>query len=130
MKTVSHAYLLGLRDERQLLKAEQAKGLQCLAGFAREILTNIESTLRQGFSGEMAEYMRGGRDFWRQQLKTEACSGKPVPCRHCPDLRCERHRFSYVDGNNGAITRNSPELCLACYGKAYPRDVGLCLQTS
>jgi hypothetical protein len=118
MKTVSAAYLMGIRDERQLLSEAKARG-ELDAGFMREILANIESTLRQGFSSEMADYMRGGRDFWRNQIRN-ACTGKAKPCRHCQRPRCERHRFSYVDGNNGAITRNAPELCASCYGEAYP----------
>lgn len=73
MKTVSQAYLLGVRDERQMLNAEKTKGEQDLPQLARDMLANIESTLRQGFSGEMAEYMRGGRDFWRHQIKRRLC---------------------------------------------------------
>lgn len=68
MKTVSQAYLLGICDERQILNAEKAKR-EDLTQLARDMLANIERTLRQGFSGEMAEYMRGGRDFWRLQLR-------------------------------------------------------------
>jgi hypothetical protein len=68
MTTVTAAYVMGIVDERQMLNAEKAKG-PIDASFARDMLANIEATLRQGFSGEMAEYMRGGRDFWRNQVK-------------------------------------------------------------
>lgn len=70
MKPVSAAYLLGIRDERQLLNAEKAKG-EDLAILARDMLANIEATLREGFGGEMAQYMRGGRDFWRNQIRLQ-----------------------------------------------------------
>ena len=80
MKTVSAAYLLGIRDERQLLNEAKARG-ELDRGFAREILANIEATLRQGFSGEMAQYMRGGRDFWRNQIKRMQCDELSLqPC--------------------------------------------------
>lgn len=68
-KTVSEAYLLGIRDEREILNAEKASGERDLAALAREMHESCDRTLRQGFSGEMGDYMRGGRDFWRNQIK-------------------------------------------------------------
>jgi len=40
-------------------------------------------------------------------------------CAACKKLLCGRHSFSYVDGNNESITRNSPTLCKECYGLKY-----------
>ena len=41
-------------------------------------------------------------------------------CRNCLGWFCERHIYSYVDGNNIAITKNSPLYCLECYREKYP----------
>ena len=64
--TVTASYLLGIRDERALLREMVARG-DDLAREAPAMLASIEATLARGFSGETAEYMRGGRDFWRNQ---------------------------------------------------------------
>lgn len=40
-------------------------------------------------------------------------------CDDCGDVFCGRHIYSYVDGNNEAITKNSPELCARCYTYKY-----------
>lgn len=68
-QTVTEAYLMGIRDERQILKAEIAAGETDLLGFSRSMLASVEATRKQGFGGEMAEYMKGSRDFWRNQVK-------------------------------------------------------------
>jgi len=40
-------------------------------------------------------------------------------CAICGKTLCGKHSYSYVDGNNGSITKNSPTLCRECYGKKY-----------
>ena len=40
-------------------------------------------------------------------------------CTKCNKSFCLRCLYSYVDGNNRAITRNSPDLCLKCYREVY-----------
>ena len=40
-------------------------------------------------------------------------------CQTCKGIYCPRHLFTYVDGNNRAITKNSPQLCEVCYNKKY-----------
>lgn len=72
-QTVTESYLLGVRDERALLSDVKKRG-EYDATFARDALANIESTMRKGFAGDMREYFRGGRDFWRNQMKREGVS--------------------------------------------------------
>lgn len=67
-QTVSQAYLLGIRDERELLERERAEYERDPLGFSREMLASVNLTRGQGFSGDMAEFMRGSRDFWRNQV--------------------------------------------------------------
>lgn len=69
MQTVTSSYLDGIRDERDLLRQCIADGEPDLAALARDMLDNIERTIEQGWSGPMADYMRGSRDFWRNQIK-------------------------------------------------------------
>jgi len=39
-------------------------------------------------------------------------------CPRCNAPTCDHHRYAYIDGNNKAITKNSPFLCLKCqFGK-------------
>jgi hypothetical protein len=40
-----------------------------------------------------------------------------MKCQDCGVEKNEKQLFSYVDGNNGAITRNSKNYCLKCYAK-------------
>jgi hypothetical protein len=35
-------------------------------------------------------------------------------CSVCGGESCAKHNFNYVDGNNIAITRNSPNICVKC----------------
>lgn len=60
----TEAYIMGIKEGRQLLTANP--------DYTREdiqaIIANIKSTLR-GFSGDVAEMLRGERDFWVNQLK-------------------------------------------------------------
>jgi hypothetical protein len=37
-------------------------------------------------------------------------------CAKCGKVFCGKHVYSYVDGNNRNITKNSPELCANCAG--------------
>jgi hypothetical protein len=68
MQTVSSTYLDALRDEREILRRAIADG-EDLATFSRDVLANVEATLARGWSGPMLDYMRAGRDFWRNQVK-------------------------------------------------------------
>lgn len=43
-------------------------------------------------------------------------------CAKCKSTCCGEHIYSWVDGNNAAITLNAPELCESCYAKTYPDD--------
>lgn len=40
-------------------------------------------------------------------------------CENCKKSLCEEHAYYFVDGNNEAITNNSPYLCNSCYETAY-----------
>lgn len=40
-------------------------------------------------------------------------------CQMCKKSLCPEHTYFYVDGNNNAITKNSPRLCKKCYEKRY-----------
>ena len=40
-------------------------------------------------------------------------------CYECGVEKNGKNIFSYVDGNNIAITKNSPNLCKSCYTKKY-----------
>ncbi len=44
-------------------------------------------------------------------------------CKKCGRKLCESHAYSYVDGNNRAITKNSPEYCFSCYRSVYGVEV-------
>ena len=66
--TVTQAYLLGIRDERALMREMQARGEYDPAIDAPAMLASVQRTKARGFSGDMAEYMRGGIDFWRGQV--------------------------------------------------------------
>lgn len=65
---VSEAYLLGIKDERALMNETKARGELDLA-MAKGMLATIEACLARGFAADMGDYMRGGRDFWRLQIK-------------------------------------------------------------
>lgn len=53
--------------------------------------------------------------------KCKACDSKVVVgrkelrCHGCGEYFCGRHIFSYVDGNNGSITKHMPNYCEECY---------------
>ena len=40
-------------------------------------------------------------------------------CEKCRKSLCEEHAYFFVDGNNEAITNNSPYLCSNCYEVEY-----------
>lgn len=65
-------------------------------------------------------------------MKTQSCAcGCEVPvrdkdgnknfmkCARCNQIFCMSHIYSYVDENNGSITRNSREYCKECYKIIY-----------
>jgi len=51
-----------------------------------------------------------GLEMWKYEA---------ITCASCGKVLCAKHAFSYVDGNNKAITDNSPILCKECYIKKY-----------
>jgi len=65
MKPISQAYIMGIKEGRALLTAEPS--------FSRseilDIIDNLTSTLKRGFAGDVADMLRGERDFWKNQLK-------------------------------------------------------------
>jgi len=71
---VHEAYLMALCDERALLKQAIADG-ESLPELARDMLANIEATYARGWAGNMAHYMRGSRDFWKNQVKLHPVAG-------------------------------------------------------
>lgn len=71
MKEVSSSYIMALTDERAILKEAIAAGAN-IAELARDMLASIERTRAMGWSGEMADYMRGSVDFWTNQVKKHA----------------------------------------------------------
>ena len=62
MNQVSEAYLLGIREGREFLKRFPDSN-------PRHEYEACCRTLREGFSGDMAEFMRGERDFWKNRIK-------------------------------------------------------------
>jgi len=44
-------------------------------------------------------------------------------CENCKRSLCEEHSYSWVDGNNEAITNNSPYLCKECYEVKYDEKI-------
>lgn len=53
----------------------------------------------------------------RKSLTPRKYHGK---CEHCGMEKPLNEIYQYVDGNNAAITRNSPYLCAVCYSEMYP----------
>ncbi len=52
----------------------------------------------------------------RNKAPCVACGEKSTgECHDCHAPTCDRHRYAYTDGNNKAITKNSPLLCRPCY---------------
>lgn len=71
MKEVSSSYIMALTDERAILKEAIAAG-DDIAQLARDMLTSAKRVRAQGWSGDMADYMRGSVDFWTNQVKKYA----------------------------------------------------------
>ncbi|MEO5867233.1 MAG: hypothetical protein ABIQ19_09000 [Sphingomonas sp.] len=69
MQQFSDTYLMGIREGREYLNRFRPNLAE-----ARDVLANIECTLRRGFGREVAEMLRGERDFWRNQIKKGALS--------------------------------------------------------
>lgn len=44
-------------------------------------------------------------------------------CQICKKSLCPEHAYSFVDGNNRAITYNSPYLCKDCYEETYKTKI-------
>ena len=65
---VHEAYLMALRDEREILTRARADG-EDIPSLARAMLETCERMAKQGYGGDMAHYVRGSRDFWRNQVK-------------------------------------------------------------
>jgi len=40
-------------------------------------------------------------------------------CSKCGRIFCNKHLYSYVDGNNISITKNSKSYCKKCYNEIY-----------
>ena len=70
MNTVTDAYLLGIREGRDLLRSlDAAPTLNEMRAFA----DNCATQLKRGFSGEMRDVFKGERDFWLNQIKRSPC---------------------------------------------------------
>ena len=65
-QTVSQEYLLGIRDGREYKKRFDP-GLSEM----RSLVSNIEETMRTFSAGPVKEYLKGERDFWKNQIKKE-----------------------------------------------------------
>jgi hypothetical protein len=63
----SQAYILGITEGRQLLTSMGGAGKVDIEEM-QAIIANLQDTLAQGFSGDVAAMLRGERDFWRNQL--------------------------------------------------------------
>jgi hypothetical protein len=64
-RTVTAEYVDGIREGRSYLRRFNPGRAEM-----RELLANIESTLRGFRGGPVAEMLRGERDFWRNQMRT------------------------------------------------------------
>lgn len=71
MQTVSQSYLDGILEGRDFKRHCVEAGDTIDREFTSSHLDAIERTMR-GFSGPMRGFMRGERDYWRNQLKKEA----------------------------------------------------------
>jgi hypothetical protein len=68
-QTVTHAYLLGIREARAMHRQLQADCGCVDVTIARAMLDNACQCLAMGFSGDIAESIKGERDFWQGQVK-------------------------------------------------------------
>lgn len=67
-KEVHESYLMAISDERAILRQAILDG-ENIPQLARDMLANCKATLAKGWSGDMAQYMRGSVDFWSNQVK-------------------------------------------------------------
>jgi hypothetical protein len=67
-QTVSQAYLDGILEGRDFKRHCIASGDTIDRAFIAEHIAAIERTMAQGFGGAMRDFMRGERDFWRNQM--------------------------------------------------------------
>lgn len=66
-QTVSQAYIDGILEGRDFKRHCTAAGDTIDRAFITAHIDAIERTMR-GFSGTMRDFMRGERDYWRNQL--------------------------------------------------------------
>lgn len=67
-QVVHEAYLMALSDERSILRQAVADG-EDIGKLARDMLESCNATMARGWSGDMADYVRGSRDFWANQVR-------------------------------------------------------------
>jgi hypothetical protein len=67
-QTVSQAYIDGILEGRDFKRHCTAAGDTIDRAFITAHIDAIERTMAQGFSGTMRDFMRGERDYWRNQL--------------------------------------------------------------
>ncbi len=70
-RTVTHAYVMGIGEGRAMWQRLDREGRANLES-ARECLGHVRECLGMGFAGDIAEMMRGERDFWLQRIKVLA----------------------------------------------------------
>lgn len=70
-QTVTHAYVMGIGEGRAMWQRLEREGRANLDA-ARECLGHVRECLAMGFAGDIAEMMRGERDFWLQRIKVLA----------------------------------------------------------
>ena len=67
-QTVTHAYLMGIREGREFWQLLEREGRANLES-ARECLGNVRECLAMGFAGEIRDMMKGEQAFWEQRIK-------------------------------------------------------------
>jgi hypothetical protein len=68
-QTVTTSYLLGINEGRQFKRRCIEAGDTIDRAFIADHIATIERVMAQGFGSTMRDFMRGERDFWRNQLK-------------------------------------------------------------
>ena len=61
------------------------------------------------------EWIVPKKKYYKSKKSNHKCAG-------CGKEFPDNLLFSYVDGNNVAITRNSKDYCWKCYNEKYPND--------
>jgi len=49
---------------------------------------------------------------------------KTTVCKDCGGVFCLNHIYYHVDGNNRAICKSAPPLCMSCYQKQHGKRNG------